>query len=507
MVNSLISLFAAAALAAPPTASSPGTAITLSQKDVAELVLKQGYRTKEITYTYEQKALDLARARAGIGSGVQGTTTGQTSNATAGQAAPLDWNLTLESGYLNDRTESLQKPINDVTTKTYQTTATLSKSLITGTALAFSLTRNSMKNNSIDPTVAPQLTADSLGVALEQSLLGNSFGYGIRAKIDQAEFAYDSAMTLRTNDLQDAVLDAVRQFWNTYVSQENFREAMASRDRYGKLVTAVRRKTSLGYAAPGEYSQVQAEYENRIQQVKSASADYLANLDLLLTKLAIPAGTEINFSVPTEAPPVPKLASVEIDGLRAVRAQNLRRQSAEAGVSSAKSDQKPTLNLVGKYNSTGVDASSERSYSELTAGSRPSYYVGLKFGYSFGNGLRNETVRAAKAALALEETTLQRTRAETRDKLETAERNVGATYAIALSAREERNYREKAVQELTRTYNQGRTEIRILIDAMNNLFATEVKAVRALGDYQIALNEWAASRDELIPDQKKEEKQ
>lgn len=520
MVNSLIALFMTAAVAAPNT-------ITLSQKDVAELVLKQGYATKEITASYEQLYLQVAQARAGVGSGATVATAASSSTTATGAAAtgttggaggaggsggntiggPLDWSLTLEGGYLHDKSESLTRPVNDTTTKYRQTSAVLSKSLLTGTALAFSFNRNSMKNDSLDPNAETQLTADTFGISLEQSLLGNSFGYGTRAKINRAELSYESAMTLRTNELEDAVLAGIRQFWNTYVAQENFRESIASRDRYGKLVSAVRRKNSLGYSAPGEFSQVQAEYENRVQEVKSASAAYLENLDRFLTMLSLPPGTEINFNVPTDPPPVPKLTGVEIEGLRTVRAQDLRRRSAEAGVTSAKSDQKPTLNLVGRYTTSGVDESSERSYSELTAASKPQYYVGLRFGYTFGNNLRDETVRAARAALLLEETRLARTRAESRDELENAERKVGSTYAIAASAREERNYREKAVQELTRTYNQGRTEIRTLIDAMNNLFATEVKAVRALGDYQIALNEWAASRDELIPEQKKEENQ
>lgn len=56
------------------------------------------------------------------------------------------------------------------------------------------------------------------------------------------------------------------------------------------------------------------------------------------------------------------------------------------------------------------------------------------------------------------------------------------------------------MNELNRSYTQGRTDIRNLIDAMNALNTTEVAHSRAVGDYFIALNEWAALRDELIKD-------
>ena len=82
----------------------------------------------------------------------------------------------------------------------------------------------------------------------------------------------------------------------------------------------------------------------------------------------------------------------------------------------------------------------------------------------------------------------------------------GATYAIAQSSMKQKDFFDKAVQELNRTYTQGRTDIKTLIDLMNSYFASEVQLSRAIGDYQIALNELAASRDELIADPQQEKK-
>ncbi|MBX3034473.1 MAG: TolC family protein [Bdellovibrionaceae bacterium] len=454
--------------------------ITLSQKDVAELVLKQGPKTKEVSYKYEQSRLPLL----------------QTTSLT-------DWKLLVESGYEHDRNQSLTQQ-EDNKYERYITTVSLSKLLLSGTSLTFQLGRTSQKANVVNTTLPPQSTMDNMGLTLEQSLLGNFFGQGDRAKIAQADYTYKSNMKLRTNELQDVVLSSLQQFWNTYVAQENFRESMATRERYEKLVSSVRRKNSLGYANPGELSQIQAEYEGKVQEVKTASQTYLQSLDDLNTLLALPPGTEVDFIVPKELPPVPKLSEKPIDNLRPLQSQNLLVSAAKEGVTVAESNRRPTLNLVGKYNATGVDDTGDKSYAELSSGNHPKVYAGLKFQYNFGSGVLPEDIRAKKAALSLEETKLTRIRNELRDRILNAERRVGTTYTIAQSSMRQREFSQRAVTELTRSYNQGRTDIRFLIDAMNLLYSTEVQAIRALGDYQIALNEWAAARDELIPDQKEE---
>jgi outer membrane protein TolC len=353
-------------------------------------------------------------------------------------------------------------------------------------------------------TAVPQLHEDLFSLRLEQDLWGNFFGRATRANINAAKYNYEALAGSRTNQLENVVLNSIRQFWNAYVSQESFRQALGSRERYEKLVAAVRRKSSLGYANPGELSQVQAEFESRSQAVKIASVNYLRNLDILLTSLNLPPGTEINFVIPKEIPPVPKLAEKSIDDLRSVKAAELLLKAAKENAAYYKSSSSPRLKLIGQINSSGVEEAADASFSELTAGTHPSYYVGLRFSHGFGSGYNSESVRASRAKEALVEAQLSRIRAEEQDFFAGIERSVGATYAIAQSKITETKMREKAVQELNKTYNQGRTNINDLIKSLNDLFEAQVKSVEALGNYNIALNEWAAARDELIPDQKQE---
>lgn len=462
--------FATTATAAP---------LRLSQREVAELILKQGPAAQEVTYRYEQLRLPVFLAN-----------------------SILDWRVVVESGF--QRTESESINLFNITGEEFRTTARLQKSLLTGTELSLNASRVSQKTDTPINNRPPQLTEDIVGLEIQQALWGNSFGWGDRARVRQAEYDYEASVGLRVNELEEVVLDGLRQFWNTYVAQENFRSAVAARDRYERLVTAVRRKNNLGYANPGEFSQVQAEYELQVQTVKRTSTEYLRALDGLVTSLGLPPGTEIEFSVSKEIPPLPSLPPREISDLRSVQSQELKVKAAQEAISLARSNEKPMVNLVARASAVGVDESASAAYAEMSSISQPTYYAGVRFSYNFGSGVLDEDIRAKRAALSLEETRLRLTQAREKDRHLDAERRVSAAYGIAESAQKAQQFRERAVNELNRTYNQGRTDIRILIENLNQLFNAEVQTIRALGEYQIALNEWAAFRDELIPNAPKE---
>ena len=117
-----------------------------------------------------------------------------------------------------------------------------------------------------------------------------------------------------------------------------------------------------------------------------------------------------------------------------------------------------------------------------------------------GSGYLSEESFAKKANALSEEVKLTKLFNEETDRALLAERKVGSSFAIAESTAKQKTFREKAANELTKSFNQGRTDISVLIDAMNKHYAAQIQAVKALGDYQIALNEWAAIRDELIPE-------
>ncbi len=484
MVKKIIALMTSLIFLVPTwgLAASP---LVLTQQSVAEMVLKQGLKTKEVNITAQKSRLDPAKV-----------------------LSDYDWNLQLQSGYLYNKQTGLSS--NSTSTlipeyKSYVTTASFGKKLATtGTLFAVTLERTSQDysaNSNTSQSPPSEQTWDRAGLLIEQSLLKNFFGQADRAAINAANFTYEAAEISRADDLEQVVLDTIQAFWITYVAQEKFKQAVNSRDRYKTLVDAVRRKTSLGYSNPGDLPQVQAEFEGREQNVKSASVDYLKNLDSLLTLLNLESGAEVRLEISKSINPVPTLEDKKVEDKRSIRSQKLRVDAAQENLTASKSNSYPSLDFVGNFYSTGQGLSSSDSYSELMGADRPSYYAGLRLKYNFGADIQNETLINKKLDKELQEAILKRQTLEAKNDESRLKRSVQAYYAIAISAQKQKDFREKAQKELNRSYNQGRTDIQTLITAMNALFSSEVTYVNALGDYSIALNQWAAYRDELIPDQ------
>lgn len=474
-------LIAASAWAAP-------SKIRLSPKDVAELVLKQGPATDQVNNSYLT-----------------------TRFAPAESLLPYDWKATFESGYENDQLESIDRAnLLGTTYKSYVTTLALEKAFTTGSKFMVNYSQRSRDaeysvmappaEDGAGTNQIPKAGEGLLGVTLEQSLLKNAFGRADRATVRAAQKTFAAAGVQRLDNLENVVLSALSQFWNTYVAEETFREAIASRERFKNLVAQVRRKNSVGYANPGELAQAQADYEAQEQSVKTASITYLASMDVLLTNLNLPAGSEIEFVVAQNVPPVPKLPKVNVEELRSIRNGKLELEAAQDSLTAAQSKRYPEVALVGRYYTSGYDENVDGAFSRLSSTKHPKYYIGGKLSYNFGSDYQSEDILNKKAQRDLKQTALALQTANSLNALVQEERNVESSYAILQSAFRQKEYREKAVQELTRTYSQGRTDVKVLIDAINNQFDTKVKLARALGDYQIALNKWAASRDELIPD-------
>lgn len=455
--------------------------VVLRQIDVSNLVLKQSDRATEANLKSELPRVDLARV-----------------------LRDFDWFLKAQTGFERSRFESLSG-FGNVEDQILKSDVSLAKRWTTGTTTAVSWLRNSYRSeyNPLSPsftTVPTEQTQDIFGFTFEQAVWRNAFGMSDRDKVRAAEMDMNAALVTRAQDLQTAVLDGLRAYWTAYISQENMRQSLKAIERYENLVNTVRRKSGLGFSAPGELSQVSAELELRRQNAKTSGATYLRDADKLIELLRLPLNADITFEIPQEIAAPPRLSAIELENLRRLRSQKMKTEAAEARVESSQSEEHPGLALVGQVYGSGIEQRSSDSVGEALSGSRPKYYVGVKFEHNFGSGVQNEETVYRKAQAELEKLRLERMKLQTQNDLWDNERMTRTLYAQAVSAREQMVLRERAYNEINRAYSQGRTDINFVVEALNQLFAAEVSFSRALGDYQIALAAWAAGRDELIPD-------
>ncbi len=453
--------------------------LELTQQKVAEMVLKESFQSDEIQKTSDLSIYSVALAK-----------------------SLYDWNFSLESYYENTQFQNFARTANPKD-ENYKTSVLVTKPLMSGTLLGLDISRTQIQSTFSATSTASfpaNQTLDVAGITIEQSLLRNFFGRSFRAEVASAEKLDQSKRVLKTDLLQTLVLETVQLFWNAFVSQENFEEALNSRERTEKLAEVVRKKSSLGYTNPGELPQVLAELEVRNQTVKSESANYLGLLSQLKTKLRIPEATAVKLVTSTEIPELPQLSPTSIEDLRSIKSLKSKLESSDLSLVSSKSKAYPDLSLVGKYYTSGIGSTTTDSFQELSSQTRPKYYVGVKLAYRFGSDLQGQEIYNKKLQRDIDESTLSRTRLEMKDQIQNAERRMQSTYAIVSSSKKQVVLREEAAREIQKAYNQGRTDIKILIDVLNSFFAAEVQYSKAVGDYQIALNNLAALRDELIPE-------
>lgn len=448
----------------------------LSQKEVTRLVIEKSSKAKENTLKYQ--LLRLAAVQ---------------------KLAAYDWMFGAESGYERDRNESPTHP-STLTNQTYKTSLKLKKSLITGTNLSFDYSRNSLYGNDVsvsNPKIT-QYTYDLLGFSVEQNLWKNAFGMEDRAGLETAELTYQASTMGRASELQDLVLESLRLYWNTYVAQENFSEALASRDRYQRFVGELRRKTAYGYSNSYELYQIQAELESREQLIKTTSYEYLKNSEALAQLLNLPKDTRIEFPKIEAIPDLPSINKKNLAESRTLQSQALKIKAAEAALTASRSSSRPVLSVNGSVSRSGYAETPALAESHLMSGTYPRYYVGLKFMVQFGSDYGTHDLFNKKVSLELEQQRYQRTIEELKNNITSSERKIQSSFFAVSSTKKQVELREKTLNEMQRSFNNGRIDISLLIEAMNKYFTARVQHTRSTGDYFIALNEWAALNDELI---------
>lgn len=466
----------ASAWAQQKPSAPPSGAIRLTPKTVVELALSRGYRARAVDLQARRANLTLRRA-----------------------LGVFDLQLKLTPQYEYNEAQTIagtQNPVDRTTT----ITSSLSKKFRTGSTLTLD-TLNVLQSSSLSSTStrAPNAALDSLQLTFRQAFWQNAFGYADRLAVEIGQATINVALETRDSAMQTVVLDSMTLFWNAYIAERQLRENLAAREKYSQLVRTTRQKAGFNLSAPGELPRLEAEMQAVEQRVKTSSASYLNALTVLASALQIDSKEPVEIAVPEELPSIPSRPNANIEMLRSVRAAQLNLHNAERALSAVQSATRPKLDFVAKAKTTGVEETQDGALSEMQSGSRPYYYVGLEFETPFGSDLNEGLVADAEVARRLAENELRLQTDSARDQLTQLERSVSSQYAIAKSAIEVVELRARVVNQLEVAYKQGRQPLVELIRSFNELFNAQQERAKAIGQYHIYLNQYAAAQDELMP--------
>lgn len=418
--------------------------------------------------------------------------------------APYDWIATGSASYEKDKSYSLSGSSN-IEDRTAIWSVGMTKRVPTGTTVGVSYSRT-LQNSTYRYTPSSTALRGSYAVydvgslTITQDLLGNFFGIAERKLLRSADQLLESASLSKKESQELLVLDALKLFWDTYVSKESLREAMSQRDKYENLVKEVENKSRLGFVNPGDLPKARASLGAQTRNVKLSSYNYLFNLDKLVTTMRLPdTDKDLKFEVKEEIPPMPAMVMPKIGELRAVVVKETLYDNAVLNKRATDiATDWPDLKLVAKAGSTGLEATSNRAFESMTASDHPVYSLALNMTYRFFSD-KNHADKI-NANVAFEETfnNLLKQREEDRRNISSWMEYVRATYAAAQSAVEEMAQWEKAVREQEKSYRQGRLDFSQLIQDYDSYYRARATRIRAIGDYQIALHSYAAAIDTLV---------
>jgi outer membrane protein TolC len=378
---------------------------------------------------------------------------------------------------------------------------TMAKRLPTGTDIAIGYERT--QQDSVFRSASsrsPYVVYDVGTVTVTQDLLGNFFGIAERRTNHAARRLVEAAELLHKEEQEGLALNSLRLFWDTYVARGSLREAQAQKDKYEALLKEVQRKSRVSFVSPGDLPKARAEFAAQERNVKAATFQYSKNLEALLTAMRMQeADRKVTLVLKEEIPALPTMVMPPVDSLRLSTIRSREAESSQLALRAATlASDWPELKLVGEADFSALETTSGRAFSGVRRGGGPEYSVALQLNYRLFSDQYKASRNAAGVAYELAANAFERAKEDLRRDVGTAMEQVRFTYAAAQSAIEEMKQWEAAVKAQERSYNQGRLDFSQLIQDYNSYYRSRSTRIRAIGDYQIALQNYLATVDELV---------
>lgn len=462
------------------TAACAANALTLSPADIKQHLLKTSPQAKQIFATAKQAIWSASIVE-----------------------KTFDYNFSGDTGYQDSRFENLQSSLEQ--DKSTSLNLNLSKPFATGTNLSLLYSRLDDTPsypgsvNTSSSRAYRSSTNQVLGLSLQQNLWQNSFGSANRSDLEAANLTLQAAESNRDVQLQNLIVSATKSYWAAVSAQETYQESIRTRDRYKKLIETVQRKSQYGYSSPGELAQALAELEAKEQNINQQKITANNALNDLKSILGLPAETELQFDFKEDAPIANTLNTEKLlQQSKVLYVNKTQAQATRQALSAAESKSHPDLSLVATYNQQGLDNDSGQSTTKITDGNHNKYYLGLKFSYSFGSDAQEKEILYRKLNQQLADTQLDIQTRSIQDQANQLRLRLDANLANLQSTKKQKGYREKAMQDISKTYSQGRSDISVYIDSMNKYYDAQVANLKALADYEQTLTEWMALQDQLL---------
>lgn len=452
--------------------------VQLRIQDVIEMTLTKGLYFKDLNFSYQKSELGLLLANANFDT--QMSLRGQKEDSQA--EAP--------GAFVNDRDLTNTMGVG------------LSRKFMTGSTLGLDYSyyhRESELNPFFQQKLSPIQYYHLTTLTFKQDLLNNFFGYRDRRQYLAADLQFQKARFDRDEATEDLILQAIRVYLDAYAAQENLKQSMAARDKYQVLLKSVQQKASMGFDDRSELTKTKAELQTQERNVKSASLLYLNLIEKLYTLLNATPPEEVTIALSETIPsPTNVSPSPGIENLRKSKSTELLINATQAEKEAANNNRWAMLNLNSQAAFSGVSDNDSSALSEMNRRENPKYTVGLEFTMRWGGNAQKAEGLSKKVAYDEALNNREKIRNDLLETLDRTQRNLQSKYIIAVNAQETVRIWEDAIKSQERNQRFGRITTAELIIDYGSYFRAKSANSAAIADYQLALYEYQAARDELI---------
>ena len=454
--------------------------LTLSQESVVQTVLKHSLEYQKIQVSEKSHLQNLVEAE-----------------------AFLDWRLFLQ-GNFNSREQNTLNFFENPLLKDQTVLSGVEKKFLTGTQFKIQYSHLQIEksfnlefkkiSSSPSTTFRQQLVLE-----VEQDLLRNIFGYADRMKLNIAFTQAEKQKIKILEETEDLILQAIQQFWLTYISHLSLQLKISKKKDYTDLTRITREKHKYGYIRPGELSQIQAELERTKQELILQKTDYENQLKKLLNLLNSKTIDTVKFITNNKLPSPPVFNKNVSQTPRKVLLMEKNLFIQEQQLKIQKSNTWPTLKLFGSYGIGGYDTDFSSAFEGLTERVNKNHAVGIKLSYNLpSTSTRRKRIAFSEQAVETSHLEMEITKKEFERLTDSTQKTLQSLYEAFKSSEKIHKLRTQSYKEIRKAFLQGRLNVFELISAKEFSLISEMQKANFKAQYYQALAYVQAVRDKLI---------
>ena len=339
---------------------------------------------------------------------------------------------------------------------------------------------------------------------------------------------YNGVLIARINndislaDFEDGIITYINEiesaYWELYFAYHNLEALVAGRNSAlltWQRVKELERVGARGGDAAAE-AQARSQYYNFDVQVREALSGQRGlyaieqNLRYLMGLPATDGWLLRPISQPMEGAVVYDWQSAIQDAITArveIRRQKWNVKRRELELVAARLNQRPTLDFLGQYRWRGfgdylidgyADVSSNSLYQDIFSGKYQEWMAGVEWGYPVGLRQAGSAVTNARLNLARERAILQESELRISHDLSSASRSVARAFVLMEANYNRQQSDRDQVAALQARYEGGLDNINFLLQAQQQLAASQSAYFRSLVDYQLALRDFHREKGSLL---------